>query len=111
MAGITPKAFGATTCTIRALLGDRHRRTDGGIFKKPNRHLSWQTNTTMRCGKGGNVALMHRVTASEKHRIRHSGAIEMRTFRLVILSRIDIGPNDVPGAVQDRKSTRLKYIH
>src|SRR5436190_23466787 len=79
-----------------ALLRDRHRRADRGVFEKPNRHLSGQPNATMRCGKGWNIALMHRVTASEKHRIRHSGAIEMRTFRLGILSRIDIGPDDVP---------------
>ena len=37
-------------------------------------------------GEWRNIALMHRVTASEEHGIRHSRAIEMAPFRTSILS-------------------------
>src|SRR6266404_3794845 len=75
-AGITPKAFGATSFAIRALLCYRHRRSYGCVFEKRFCHSSRQTNATMRRGKGRNIALMHRVAAPEKHGIRHSGAIK-----------------------------------
>ena len=89
-AGITPKAFGATTSTIRALLCDRHRRPYVSVFEKRFCHSSRQTNATMRGGKGWNIALVHRVAAPKEHRIRHPGAIEMRASRLGIFSRVDI---------------------
>src|SRR5437016_4179414 len=87
---ISPKAFGTTTSTIRALLCDRHWRSDRGVFEKRPRHSFRQTNATMRCRKGRNIALVHRVAASEEHRIRHPGTIEMRPFRAGIFSHVDI---------------------
>src|SRR5882724_2476948 len=77
------------------LLCDGDRRSYGSVFEKPNRHLSGQPNAAVRCGKRRNISLMHRVAASEEHRIRHSGAIKMRALRLGIFSGIDIGFNDV----------------
>ena len=89
-AGITPKAFGATTSTMRALLCDGYRSSYRCVFEERSGHSSRQTNATMRCGKGWNIPLVHRVAAPEEHRIRHPGAIEMRPFRAGIFSRVDI---------------------
>jgi hypothetical protein len=69
-----------------SLFGYRHRSSGRSVFEKPDGHLSRQTDATVRRGKRRDVALMHRVTASEKHGIRHSRAIEMRSFRTAVLS-------------------------
>ena len=68
----------------------RHRSSDGSILKKSNGHLSRQTDATMGRGEWRNVALVHCVTASEKHGIRHPRAIEMGPFRASILSRVNV---------------------
>src|SRR5205814_8891481 len=63
-----------------------HRSSDRSILEKSNGHLSRQTDATVGRGKWRDVALMHRITASEKHGIRHPRAIEMGPFRASILS-------------------------
>src|SRR5437879_9244585 len=57
------------------------RGANRSIFKKSYGHLSRQTNATVRRGKGWNIALVHRVSPSKEHRIRHSRAIEMAPLR------------------------------
>src|SRR5947208_9937952 len=54
----------------------RHRdwSSNGSVFKKSYCHLARQTDATVRRGKRWDIALMHRVTASEEHRIRHPRA-------------------------------------
>jgi hypothetical protein len=56
------------------------------MFEKQCCHSSGQTDATMGRREWRDVALMHRVTASEEHRIRHSRAIEMGSFWLTVLS-------------------------
>src|SRR6476620_9987962 len=72
------------------LLGYSDRSSDGSILEKTSRNSSRQTDATVGRGEWRDIALMHCVTASEEHRIRHSRAIEMGSFRLAILSRVDI---------------------
>ena len=69
--------------------------TDRRVIEKRLRHFSRNANTSVRRRVGWNVALMHRVTASEKHRKRHARPIVMRTGRPRILARVDIGFQDV----------------
>src|SRR5437660_10542291 len=85
--GITSKAFGAATSSIRALFCDGYRSSYGCVFEKRFCHSSRQTNATMRRGKGRNIALVHRVPPPEQHRIRHSRAIKLRASRLAIFPR------------------------
>src|SRR5215831_11334777 len=71
------------------------RSSDGSILEKPYRHLSRQTDATVRRGKGRDVSLMHCITASKEHRIGHSRAIEMTSFRTAVLSCVDIRSDDI----------------
>ena len=68
------------------LLRYGHWSSDGSVFEKPYGHLPRQTDATVRRGKWWDITLVHGITTSEKHRVRHPRAIEMRPFRTKILS-------------------------
>ena len=68
------------------LLRYSDRRSYGCVFEKLTCHALWYANATMRCSKRWNISLVHRVTAPEEHRVRHPRAIEMGSFRLVVLT-------------------------
>jgi hypothetical protein len=72
--------------SVTNLLGYGDRRSDRSMFEKQYRHSSRQTDATVRRREWWDIALMHRVTASEEHRVRHSRAIEMGPFRLAVFS-------------------------
>ena len=68
----------------------RHRSSDGSIRKNLTAISPGKQIQTMGRGEWRNVALVHCVTASEKHRIRHPRAIEIGPFRASIASRINV---------------------
>jgi len=76
-------------------LFDDYGCANGRIIKKRLGHFPRDANAAMRCGIRRHIALMHRVTAAEKHRVRHTRAVVMRTRRFGILACIDIGFHDV----------------
>src|SRR6476660_9049549 len=76
--------------SVIKLLGYSDRCPDGSILEKTSGDSSRQTDATVGRGEWRDIPLMHCVTASEEHRIRHSRAIEMGSFRLAVLSRVDI---------------------
>ena len=82
----------------RFLLHD-YRCADRRVVEKRFRHFLRNTNAAVRRGVGRHVALVHRVTAAEEHRVWHPRAIIMRALRSRILARIDIGLYDIAGVV------------
>jgi hypothetical protein len=74
---------------------DDNRRSNFRCVEKCLRHFFGDANTTVRCRVRRDVALMHRVTAAEEHRIRHPRPIVMRAGRFGILAHIDIGFHDI----------------
>jgi hypothetical protein len=82
-----------------AFLLHDHRRTGGRVIEKGLRHFFRDPNATMRRGVGRDVALVHRVTATEEHRVRHPRAVVMSPLRLGILAGIDVGFHHIPKIV------------
>ena len=70
-------------------------RADGRVIKKRLRHFFGDANTSVGRGVGRDVALMHRITTAEEHRVRHACAIVMCARWPGILARVDIGFYDV----------------
>ena len=62
-------------------------------------HFLRYSNATMRGSIWRNVALVHCVTASEKHSVGHARAIVMRALGSGIFSRIDVRLHDVARVV------------
>src|SRR6478735_12428839 len=71
---------------VTRLLGYRDRRSYGCVFEKLTCHSLWNANATVRRSKRWNISLVHGVTAPEEHRVRHPRAIEMGSFRLLVLT-------------------------
>src|SRR4029077_19525928 len=78
------------------LLGYFHWCADGGILVKCSRHSLRQANAAVGSCKGWYISLMHCVTASKEHGVRHLGAIEMAASRTPILPSVDIRFHDIP---------------
>ena len=76
-----------------------HRRAGLGVIEKDFRHPFWQADATVRGRVRRHVALVHRVAAPEKHRVRHPRSIVMRARRFGILAHVDIRFRDVTGVV------------
>jgi hypothetical protein len=87
VAGGSPDYIGLIRVgSIIKLLGYSDRRSHGGVFKELTCHSLWYANATVRGSKRWNISLVHCVTAPEEHRVRHPRAIEMGSFRLVVLT-------------------------
>ena len=70
-------------------------RPNGRVLEKRFRHFFGDANAAVRSGVRRDVALMHRVTATEKHGVRHARAVVMRAGRFAVLADIDIRLGDV----------------
>ena len=70
-------------------------RPNGRVLEKRLRHFFGDANAAVRSGVRRDVPLMHRVTATEKHGVRHARSVVMRAGRLAVLADIDIRLGDV----------------
>lgn len=74
-------------------------RANRRVVEEGLRHPLRHPDAAVRGGIRRDIALVHGVSAPEKHRERHSGAVVMRAWRFRIFPRIDVGFGDVPEIV------------
>src|SRR5437870_3606095 len=81
------------------LFPNDHRRADrSGVVKRLS-HSFRQTNATMRRRVWRHIALMHGVSAAEKHRVGHPRTVETCAGRTPVFATVDVKFYDVAGVI------------
>jgi hypothetical protein len=75
-------------------LPHNHRGAVRRVIEKRLGHSRGEANTTMGCGVGRDVSLVHRKAAAEKHRVGHARTIVMAAGRFAVLADIDVRFHD-----------------